>query len=178
MHYSKLAVQLLMTVAGFMAVPQANGQAQSGNVSQTINDLSGEGMYRIYCASCHGIDGKGSGPAGAALKKAVPDLTQISARNNGQFPDFRVTHIIDGYEVQAAHGSHDMPVWGVTFAAFFHQNGNGRCQVDAMSRYITALLVLSAAVHAATPAADSVRGAQVFQAQHCIECRALLRYSA
>lgn len=113
MHYSKLAVQLLMTVTGFMAVPQA--QAQSGSTSPKMNDLSGEEMYRTYCASCHGVDGKGSGPAAAALKKAVPDLTQISARNNGQFPDFRVTHIIDGYEVQAAHGSHDMPVWGDYF---------------------------------------------------------------
>lgn len=70
---------------------------------------------KTYCASCHGNDGKGSGPAAPALKKAPPDLTQISKRNNGQFPAFRITHIIDGYEVVAVHGSREMPVWGNYF---------------------------------------------------------------
>jgi mono/diheme cytochrome c family protein len=42
-----------------------------------------------------------------------------------------------------------------------------------MNRSITALLVRSATSHAATSAADSVRGAQVLQAQHSIECHAL-----
>jgi len=42
-----------------------------------------------------------------------------------------------------------------------------------MTRTLVVLLVLSAAAHAAAPAADSARGAQVFQAQHCIECHAL-----
>jgi len=55
------------------------------------------------------------GPPPRRLKKMVPDLTQIAKRNNGKFPDFRVTHIIDGYEIEAAHGSRDMPVWGDYF---------------------------------------------------------------
>jgi len=42
-----------------------------------------------------------------------------------------------------------------------------------MTRTLTVLLFLSAAAHAAVPAADSVRGAQVFQTQRCIECHAL-----
>ena len=29
--------------------------------------------------------------------------------------DFRVTHIIDGYEIEAAHGSREMPIWGDYF---------------------------------------------------------------
>ncbi|HWE51547.1 MAG TPA: cytochrome c [Bryobacteraceae bacterium] len=79
------------------------------------NELSGSESYRTYCASCHGIDGKGSGPAAAALRKAPPDLTLINKRNHGEFPAFRITHIIDGFEVQAAHGSREMPVWGDYF---------------------------------------------------------------
>ena len=27
---------------------------------------SGQEMYKAYCASCHGLDGKGAGPAAAA----------------------------------------------------------------------------------------------------------------
>jgi len=94
----------LIAITGSIAMPQ-----------EKANDLSGAEMYRTYCASCHGVDGKGAGPAASALKKAVPDLTQIAKRNKGKFPDFRVTHIIDGYEVEAAHGSRDMPVWGDYF---------------------------------------------------------------
>jgi mono/diheme cytochrome c family protein len=42
-----------------------------------------------------------------------------------------------------------------------------------MTRTLTVLLAFSAAAHAALPAADSVRGAQVFQTQHCVECHAV-----
>lgn len=81
------------------------------------NDVTaGAELYRMYCATCHGIDGRGDGPAAEAMKRPPSDLTTIAKRNGGKFPDFRVTHIIDGYEVTAAHGSRDMPVWG----DFFH----------------------------------------------------------
>lgn len=89
--------------------------AASGANSPNTDDLSGAAMYGNYCASCHGTDGRGAGPAAAALKKAVPDLTLISRRSGGQFPAFRVTHIIDGYEIQAAHGNREMPIWGDYF---------------------------------------------------------------
>jgi len=45
-----------------------------------------QAMFSGYCAACHGLDGKGTGPAAAALKKAPADLTKISARNGGTFP--------------------------------------------------------------------------------------------
>jgi mono/diheme cytochrome c family protein len=96
-------------------MPQEKSQAGAGNGAPKTNDLSGTEMYGVYCASCHGIDGKGSGPAAPALRKAPPDLTRIAKRNNGQFPTFRITHIIDGYDTQAAHGSRDMPIWGDYF---------------------------------------------------------------
>jgi mono/diheme cytochrome c family protein len=104
----KLAIPILVAVTGFMALPDEK-------VPTGGKELSGGEMYRTYCASCHGIDGKGAGPAAPALKKASPDLTRISQRNKGQFPDFRITHVIDGYEVVAFHGSRDMPIWGDYF---------------------------------------------------------------
>src|ERR1022692_4235248 len=36
---------------------------------------SGKEMYWAYCAACHGTDGKGDGPASAALKSRPLDLT-------------------------------------------------------------------------------------------------------
>src|SRR6187401_2423532 len=44
-------------------------------------------MFQSYCAPCHGKSGRGDGPAAAALKKAPADLTKISARNGGKFPE-------------------------------------------------------------------------------------------
>jgi mono/diheme cytochrome c family protein len=105
----KLAIPILVAVTGFIALPD-----EKSPLART-SDLSGAEMYRNYCASCHGIDGKGGGPAAPALRRVPPDLTGISARNKGQYPDFRITHIIDGYEIAAFHGSHEMPIWGDYF---------------------------------------------------------------
>jgi mono/diheme cytochrome c family protein len=72
---------------------------------------SGKEMFRAYCASCHGLDGKGGGPAAPALKKKPTDLTLLSKASGGKFPVMQVMNSIkDG--TQAGHGSKDMPVWG------------------------------------------------------------------
>lgn len=77
---------------------------------------SGDQMYRSYCAVCHGVDGKGNGPAAPALKVTVPDLTLLSRSNNGKFPEERVFQSIDGTLDISSHGSKDMPVWGQVFS--------------------------------------------------------------
>ena len=74
-------------------------------------------MFETYCAVCHGKDGKGSGPAASALKQAPADLTKISARNNGTYPEVRVKRFIEGLDTVAAHGTRDMPMWGDVFRA-------------------------------------------------------------
>ena len=75
----------------------------------------GASMYQSYCVSCHGLDATGNGPAAKALTKAPADLTRISARNGGQFPEVRVKRYIEGADEIAAHGSRDMPIWGSLF---------------------------------------------------------------
>lgn len=111
----KFALPILIAVAGFISMPQEKAQTVTGNLVLKASDLSGVEMYRTYCASCHGLDGKGSGPAARALKKAPPDLTQLAKHNNGHLPDFRILRVIDGYETMAAHGSREMPIWGDYF---------------------------------------------------------------
>lgn len=76
---------------------------------------SGQEMYKTYCAVCHGTDGKGNGPAADALKVLPPDLTALAAKNGGKYPASKVSAVISGEEVLAAHGSKDMPVWGHLF---------------------------------------------------------------
>jgi len=83
--------------------------------ADSVSPVSGHDMYMSYCASCHGRDGKGNGPVAASLKTAPADLTMLSARNNGQFPEKRVYGTIRGNVRVASHGSAEMPVWGHIF---------------------------------------------------------------
>ena len=52
-----------------------------------------------------------------SLKVMIPDLTELSKRSGGRFPDERVREIIDGRAVLPAHGSRPMPVWGYELEA-------------------------------------------------------------
>ena len=80
---------------------------------ERIAPSDGPAMYRAYCASCHGTDGKGRGPAAAAMKTTPTDLTAISRKNGGKFPELKVMNSISGDNNQVtAHGSAEMPVWG------------------------------------------------------------------
>ncbi|HET8824249.1 MAG TPA: cytochrome c [Terriglobales bacterium] len=76
---------------------------------------SGKEMFVAYCASCHGTDAKGSGPAAAALNSKPADLTALAKNNGGKFPADRVMSILRGEATVTAHGNRDMPVWGPVF---------------------------------------------------------------
>ena len=93
--------------------------AQEKTVRKTTaphtSPASGKDMYTAYCASCHGADGKGNGPAASALKAAPSDLTAIQKANGGKFPADHVFEVINGRASTPAHGSADMPVWGPIF---------------------------------------------------------------
>jgi mono/diheme cytochrome c family protein len=77
---------------------------------------SGAAMYKEYCASCHGLSGKGDGPAATALKDAPANLTTLSAKNGGKFPDAGIAESIKVGPQVPAHGSAEMPVWGTIFS--------------------------------------------------------------
>jgi mono/diheme cytochrome c family protein len=74
--------------------------------------MSGEDLYRRFCAACHGSGGRGDGPVAASFKVEVPDLTLIARRSGGLYPRDRVARIIDGRYILGAHGTRTMPVWG------------------------------------------------------------------
>ncbi|HYL64261.1 MAG TPA: cytochrome c [Candidatus Methylomirabilis sp.] len=83
---------------------------------------SGQQTYRQYCASCHGANAKGAGPAASALKTPPPDLTTLAKRHDGKFPYEYVAGVVRFGKPLSAHGSPDMPVWGPIFSLTdFHE---------------------------------------------------------
>lgn len=74
--------------------------------------MSGEQLYRRFCASCHGLEGRGDGPVASTLRVEVPDLTRPFRRSLALDPRERIARIIDGRYIIAAHGTRIMPVWG------------------------------------------------------------------
>ena len=78
--------------------------------------MSGEDLYRRFCASCHGIEGRGDGPVSASLRVEVPDLTRTATRATGADQRDRIGRIIDGRYIIGAHGTRIMPVWGEDLA--------------------------------------------------------------
>ena len=73
--------------------------------------IDGPSAYQENCASCHGADATGGGPAARDLAVAPPDLTMIAARNGGVFPTDRVMSTIDGLD-RGTHFSAAMPEFG------------------------------------------------------------------
>ena len=87
---------------------------------------SGKEMYTQYCAPCHGLDGKGNGPAAAAMKSQPTDLTQLARKHDGKYPANSVASVLkfgDGAG-SGAHGSAEMPVWGPLLQSLdkFHES--------------------------------------------------------
>jgi mono/diheme cytochrome c family protein len=101
----KLLLKPLM-LASALAVFSPCGFAEDIDIGKT--------NYESNCAACHGPNGKG-GPVSAELRTRPSDLTLIAKRNGGVFPADVLYRIIDGRKTIRAHGTYEMPVWGLVF---------------------------------------------------------------
>jgi mono/diheme cytochrome c family protein len=77
----------------------------------------GSPIFQRYCASCHGLGGRGDGPTAPTLRTRPANLTGIAKRRGGEFPTGTIAQFIDGRFVLPAHGSREMPVWGERFGS-------------------------------------------------------------
>ncbi len=112
----------ISVAAATIAQAQQPGRAQSADWAKH--------QYDTHCAVCHGLGGKGDGVFAAQLKSGtvVPDLTALSAKNDGVFPFKRVYDAIDSGS--SGHGTREMPIWG---ARYVHT------RILALTRYINRL---------------------------------------
>ena len=110
-----LRLQIWILMGLFLAldisVLAQDKQVKKEPIKQTAA-LWGAGMFKEYCAVCHGKDAKGDGPAAAALKRAPPDLTALAKRHDGKFPDQYVENVLRNGVKAPAHGDAEMPGGG------------------------------------------------------------------
>ena len=101
--------------------------------TQTSTSTSaGEGLYQQHCVVCHGNDMKGNGPFPEPYRMP-PDLTSLSRRYGGKFPEAYVSKTLRNGVKLPAHGPAEMPVWG----AEFETKGGDKTQVESRIRNLT-----------------------------------------
>jgi mono/diheme cytochrome c family protein len=107
--------------------------------ARMTNSIEGVDLYREYCAVCHGVSGKGDGPAAAATKKHPTDLTQLARKNSGKFPTLAVQTSIRGNNSIVEHGTGEMPVWGSIFSRSGQQKDLGDMRLMGLVKYVEQL---------------------------------------
>jgi mono/diheme cytochrome c family protein len=107
------------------------------------NSLVGHDLFKFYCATCHGRDGRGAGPVAQSLKIPPPDLTRLARRNNGTFPRTRVEQFVanGGDVLTPAHGSADMPVWGPVFLGLDPSDMRAKTRITNLVDYLASIQV-------------------------------------
>jgi mono/diheme cytochrome c family protein len=133
-----------VTIAFVCAMTAGFGSAAAQTTGPHLPALAIESMYgpdlfKMYCASCHGRDGKGGGPVAASLKVPPPDLTVLTQRQKGVFPKFEVETIITGPAEIGPHGSDEMPVWGLIFRALDASDTRAKARIKNLVTYIESI---------------------------------------
>lgn len=112
---SRRVSAIVIVLVWFASLSVAQEKEIKHVAAPATSPASGEEMFMSYCASCHGKDAKGNGPAASALNRTPADLTGLARKNGGKYPEMRVTSVLRGEAKVVAHGTQEMPVWGPVF---------------------------------------------------------------
>ena len=111
-----IAIFAITALVTFASITIAQVEIKEAPLTwQQVALTDGEELFQELCAACHGVSGKGDGPAATALVKPVSNLTVLAANNGGVFPMKQVEESITGKTRVVAHGTIDMPIWGQRF---------------------------------------------------------------
>ena len=107
--------------------------------ARRAQSLEGPDTYNTYCAVCHGAEGKGNGPAAAALKTPPSDLSTYAKRHGGTFSQVDVREVVDGMRPIPAHGSREMPIWGDVFRGLYQDRTLRELLVTNLIKHIESM---------------------------------------
>ena len=142
LFHSALMVTLTLglATAAQQTKPQPAKPTIKHEAAKPISSIEGKDTFVAYCASCHGVDAKGSGPAAPALTVPPPDLTAIAKRHNGKFSAIDVEAQIVGKDRPVtAHGSSEMPIWGPVFQSLSADIGIEKLRLRNLVNYLESI---------------------------------------
>src|SRR5262245_60214094 len=161
----------LAAVAFIAILTSMAGNAQTARTTTpglALESLTGRDSFDRYCATCHGVDGRGTGPVASALRTRPADLTTLTERNGGSFPRQRVSSFVEGTErALSAHGTSDMPVWGSTFRALEVSDARVKVRLANLVAYVESLQRPAEA--SSRSGSRQLTGAQLFRT-YCASC--------
>jgi mono/diheme cytochrome c family protein len=138
-----------LLLAGLAAVIVAGvGYANQSVAKTVIIPVSkaplnnGKQMYVNYCAPCHGVEGKGNGPAAAALKRQPTNLKALSRNNGGRFPSTHIASVLEFGAANPSHGTAEMPLWGPMLGSVDTATNDANVRslrISNLSRYLQSL---------------------------------------
>ena len=137
MRLAVVCVFVLSLVTG-AAAPTQFRASRAGDIL-TIDSLTGEDTFKAYCAPCHGRTGAGDGPVASVLRTPPADLRTLTSRH-GSFPRDELTAFVTGTgRPVAAHGTSDMPIWGVIFRSLDPDDARVKVRLQNVVNYIESL---------------------------------------
>jgi mono/diheme cytochrome c family protein len=140
MRLAYWVVPSCLLAAAWSAAVHAQSTLKPGPPILT-ESLVGRDLYVSYCAGCHGAEGKGDGPVGRALNVRPADLTTI-ARRYGSYQPALVEATLNGTrakEPSTAHGTREMPIWGVLFRQLDAKESVARVRVQNLVKYVESI---------------------------------------
>jgi len=104
-------------MVGIVFLIEAGGLVGGGTAFSQQSEViqGGRHLFEKFCITCHGQGAKGDGLLADSLSPKPADLTQLARRHGGTFPFWDAYRVIDGREQMKAHGTREMPVFGIWF---------------------------------------------------------------
>jgi mono/diheme cytochrome c family protein len=148
--FTKAAIFLLSFCAvGGYAISAVNWNTAGTRVpnffSLVLTSTSGQEMYTVYCAGCHGKDGRGKGQSSRLCTVPPADLTQFARNNHGVFPAKWISGILHHGTGRPPTGQGYMPVWEPLLSSLQAEPSNvTETRLQNLPEYVKTLQVKTA----------------------------------
>ncbi len=125
---------LVLAVVTLSAFPCPGAEAPKSSA------VLGKPLFQSLCSYCHGDTGHGNGVHASALSTPPSDLTSLSARTRGRFPELYVESAIDGEQFSYRELSPEMPSWGPVFRGTLGE-AEAQTKIESLTKYIKTLQI-------------------------------------